>query len=366
MLVGLRPFFYLQIRIVSIRVQSGLISAPSENSVARVVFVHRRASGAQLSIERLFGQLREAMGESVSSRIHIAPHAGGGILRRVANLLAARRACGGSVIAHITGDVHYLALGLAGKRTVLTIHDCGVLHRLGGWRRAIVRKLWYEWPVRRAAVVTTISEATKRDLSNWLPQGAAAKIRVVPNCVGPEFIPSTKVFDEKSPHFLQVGAGWNKNLERVVEALEGTGARLTVVGPVDPARQRRLTEGGVAVRFLGRINDDQLVRVYQDCDALIFASLFEGFGMPIVEAQATGRPVITSNRSAMPEVAGKGALLVDPEDVDAIRSAIIRLRDDAGLRGRLVEDGFLNVARFRAETIAGQYLEIYRELAAGI
>jgi len=111
------------------------------------------------------------------------------------------------------------------------------------------------------------------------------------------------------------------------------------------------------------LTDEELVQAYQRCDMVVFASLYEGFGLPILEAQAMGRPVITSNFGAMKEAAGEGALLVDPYSVEAIREAILRVKNEPGLREELVRKGRENVERFRPEAVARQYAEIYRSLA---
>ena len=127
------------------------------------------------------------------------------------------------------------------------------------------------------------------------------------------------------PVVLQVGTGWNKNVERVAEALRGTACRLEIVGSLSETQRTALHGSGVPFRELGRVGDEELVAAYHRCDLLIFASVYEGFGMPIVEAQAVGRVVITSNCSSMPEAAGDGALLVDLWDElvlpRAVRSA---------------------------------------------
>ena len=94
-----------------------------------------------------------------------------------------------------------------------------------------------------------------------------------------------------------------------------------------------------------------------------FCSLLEGFGLPILEAQATGRPVITSNLSSMPEVAGNGALLVDPYDVNAIRKGILRIIQDGALRENLIVKGLENVKRFSPQKVADAYVELYRLIA---
>jgi glycosyltransferase involved in cell wall biosynthesis len=118
------------------------------------------------------------------------------------------------------------------------------------------------------------------------------------------------------------------------------------------------------VTELGRLTDEELVEAYRRCDMVVFASLYEGFGLPILEAQAMGRPVITSNFGAMREAAGDGALLVDPYSVEAIRDAVLRIKREPALREDLIAKGLRNAERFRAEAVAERYAEVYREIAA--
>ena len=323
--------------------------------------IQRRPHGAQVSIERVFEQVRRGLGAEVACETHVSPCPSKGLGPRLRNLWAVWSAGRGKV-CHITGDVHYLALALPGRRLVLTIHDCAILHRLRGWRRELVRRLWFVWPVRRAAVVTTISEATRADLRQWLPPKLWQKVRVIPNCVRSEFVATPKEWNAGSPVFLQVGTGWNKNLPRVAEALRGLACRLWIVGPVDDSQQAFLQSCELDFECLGRLSDADLAAAYRRCDSLIFVSLFEGFGLPILEAQATGRPVITSNRGSMLEVAGEAACLADPDDVTAIRAAVQRVMQDAALRESLVLQGLANVRRFQAAAVAASYRAIYQEL----
>ena len=314
-----------------------------------------------------------------------APYASKGVVRRALNVRQAARQQ--ADVHHIVGDSHYLAFGLPPEKTVLTLHDCGALNRLTGWKRALLKYFWFTGPMRRAAVVTTISEASKDELRKWVGP-LADKVVVVPDCVFEEFAHDPKPFNEECPVVLQVGTKWNKNVERVMEAMRGTGCRLEIVGELQKTNHGKTSHGlkkmeedifgagdtgaksllsgnveNPEARVLGRLTDGELVAAYQRSDMVVFASLYEGFGLPILEAQAMGRPVITSNFGAMREAAGDGVLLVDPYSVEEIRAAIMRIKNEPGLREELVCKGRENAEKFRADAIALKYAQIYRALA---
>ena len=326
----------------------------------KIIHHERKRLDGHFSIERLFAEIRRHMPADCEVTSCPAPEASAGVLPRWRNVRHAARQQ--ADVHHIVGDSHYLAFGLPPEKTVVTIHDCAALHRLNGWRRALLKYFWFTGPMRRAAVVTTISQATKDELRKWVGP-LADKVVVVPDCVFADFQHSPKRFPEKAPVVLQIGTKENKNLERVAAALAGTGCRWHVIGQMEPEQRAFCAQVGIAYCAPGSVSDEALLQAYRSCDILVFASLHEGFGLPVLEAQATGRPVITSNCSSLPEVAGDGALFVDPASVEDIRSAILRLTMDAGLRDSLVKKGLKNVSRFRPEAIAARYAEIYRKVS---
>jgi len=105
-----------------------------------------------------------------------------------------------------------------------------------------------------------------------------------------------------------------------------------------------------------------MLRAYQECDLVVFASTYEGFGLPIIEAQATGKPVVTSALAPMCDVAGGGAALVDPYEPASIREGIQKIISDPVYRDSLIQEGLHNAARYRAELVAAHYAAIYREM----
>lgn len=280
---------------------------------------------------------------------------------RLWDLFAARRHQGD--VTHVTGDVHYLTFLLDRRRTVLTVHDLVLLGRLRGIRRWILWLLWYWLPIRRSAAIVTISEATRRELLAHV-HCDPAKVHVIHNPVSDAFVPVPKAFDADCPRILQIGTTPNKNVERVAQALRDIPCKLVVIGALNENQRAALEGNGIHYENHVGLSRDAVVDQYSACDLLVFASTYEGFGLPILEAQAVGRPVVTGNVSSMPEVAGDGACLVDPFDVAALRSGILRVIGDAGFRRQLIDAGQRNVRRFSTEAVAEHYAALYRTIAA--
>ena len=312
----------------------------------------------QVSIERVFREVLHALPHHVRWRSMTARFRSRGFWPRVCNMFEAAFHQGD--VNHITGDVHFLAILLAKRRTLLTIHDCAVLERLTGFRWWIYYIFWYWLPVRRSSIISVISESARRELLRYLPCDAA-KVRVIHDPCPSQFQADPRLFNEENPVILQVGAQLNKNLLRVADALRGMRCRLRIIGRLSGEQVRKLQDFQIDYSAVADLSDRELVDEYRRCDMVVFASTYEGFGLPILEAQATGRPVVTSNVLSMPEVAGDGACLADPFDEASIRGAIERVIHDAPYREKLVRDGYRNIERFQPQQIARQYLELYQE-----
>jgi glycosyltransferase involved in cell wall biosynthesis len=161
---------------------------------------------------------------------------------------------------------------------------------------------------------------------------------------------------------LQIGGAPNKNLKGLIAAVEGIKCKLLIIGKISEENLQALEKAKIEYINKVGIPFNEVIESYNSSDILFFASTFEGFGMPILEAQAVGRPVITSNILSMPEVGGDAALYVDPLNTMEIKNAIESIIQDSSLREELKTKGFHNVKRFNADYIAEQYEALYQNI----
>ena len=236
---------------------------------------------------------------------------------------------------------------------VVTLHDLAVLRHpktFNRWTRHYSRVLLPRI-VEAAIRVIAVSSFTAGEAVELLGLDEA-KIRVVPHGVEPPFQPEGPAV--AGEYALAVGTVEpRKNLPRAVEAAQRAGIELRVVGPEG--------WGDVGVQSLGFVSDEVLAALYRGAQCLVFPSLYEGFGLPVLEAMACGTPVVTGNFGATAEVAGDAAVLVDPYDVDGIAAGIQEARRR---RDELRAKGLERVRGFTWDEAARRTLEVYREAAA--
>jgi glycosyltransferase involved in cell wall biosynthesis len=195
----------------------------------------------------------------------------------------------------------------------------------------------------------------------------AEKIRVIENPLQKCLVSGNKgPFREKCPTILQVGTMPNKNILNLAYALRGVNCRLRIVGKLDEGQTDILRECSISYKNDVNISDEEMKNAYEDADIVAFCSTYEGFGLPIIEAQASRTPVVTSDISPLREVAGGAACLVDPTDPLAIRDGIRKVISCATYRQELVERGVVNVKRFDSRLIAAAYERLYDEILANI
>lgn len=293
------------------------------------------------------------------------------------------RATGG-LRADVAFFPHYdVPLFALPSRSVVTVQDLihfKVPSAFPRWRRSAAGVLLRR-AVQGAGRVLVSSGSTLRDLEDRFP-GLGIKVGVVPLGVSPFFSVPETGGPERGPgriggaYLLCVGNRKpHKNLAAAIEALahlrhEAPDLRLVIVGDVFRGWESvlgRADELGVRERLVevSGASDADLRALYAGCEALLFPSLYEGFGLPALEAMASGAPVVASNRSSVPEVVGDAGLLVDPEDPRGFAEAVLRLRRDPALREQLVRRGRERAARFTWERTATATADVLFEVAGG-
>ncbi len=269
-------------------------------------------------------------------------------------------------------------------RSVATVHDLG--YRVFPHLHTRLQLAYLNWSTlhnaRRSRLVIADSQTTADDLAR-IYHISPGKIRVVYPGVDPSLAPvrdsrtlaaiQTK-YTIVSPYYLYLGTIQpRKNLVRLIEAYGASGVPETLVlagkagwlsEPILDAMARLPLPIQARIRITGFVDEADKAALLSGAKALLFPSLYEGFGFPVLEAQACAIPVLCADSSSLPEVAGDGALLVDAASTEAIRDGIHRLSGDATLREQLVAAGQANVQRFSWEKTAGCVLDVLEEAAS--
>lgn len=290
------------------------------------------------------------------------------------------------LLARLRTDLCHFTNGVASLWTpcpsVVTIHDMTLWlfpqHHYR--RRLLAMRPFIPLAARQATAIIAVSHSTKRDIVRIL-RVPAPKVHVIyeapapcfrPLAAGPALEAVRRRYGLPERFVLYVGTiEPRKNLVRLLEAF----ARLRNGGPISHAfilaGHRGWKDEAVfaaverlklqdAVRFLGYVPEDDLVALYNLADALAFPSLYEGFGLPVLEAMACGTPVVASPRGSLREVAGDAAIFVDPLEVESIAEGLRRVLEDAVEREELRARGLANAARFTWEATALQTRALYR------
>ncbi|UUC47021.1 glycosyltransferase [Flavobacterium cerinum] len=267
-------------------------------------------------------------------------------------------------LIHITGDVHYLAFLLFWKKSIITIHDLNHYEELQGIRKFIYGLIWFYLPLKAAKKIVAISPYTKEQLQKHF-RIKEQKIVVIPNSFLKFETTASDVVEKDKNNFqiLCIGGNTNKNIGRLIEAIEGVeGVSVRIIGKQNPTIMDQLKSKKINYSIVSDLSRTELEAEYKASDVLYFASTKEGFGLPILEAQSLGIPVITSTTTAMPYVAGTGAILVDPYNIESIRKALLLLINKEINSDDLKEKGYKNTERFSESNFIKAYKNLYKSM----
>ena len=240
------------------------------------------------------------------------------------------------------------------RQYVLTVHDLNHIDR--SENSSVLKRLYYSMIMRRAcrnaSCVLTVSEFSRQRIIEWAAV-APTQVINIGNGFDDTYNVDVSPYLPGYPYMLCVSNRKpHKNEPRVLEAFAQAALPsevcLVLTGAPTDALLQQAAQLGIAQRvvFLGRVEESKLPSLYRGAIALLFPSLYEGFGLPVIEAMACGTPVLTSNTTSLPEVAGDAAVLVDPTSVPDIAHAITLLFNDGEVRARLSARGLVQCAQF--------------------
>lgn len=262
-------------------------------------------------------------------------------------------------------------------RSVVTMHDLkyirypeyfGSLPKL----KSLFLKIQIGFAIKFYSKLACISQSTLNDLMDAFPEKKKtieAKALVIHNGLTPLSYDPTFISKRNLPerYFLYLGElRPHKNIQNIISAFKqfksatSEDVSLVIAGKKHPSFAVDMT--GDSICYLGPVNDDELPGLYKNSMALIFPTLYEGFGLPILEAMDLGVPVITSTISSMPEVAGEAGILVNPHSVDEIAKGMGQIAQNENLRKGLIAKGLVQSKKFSWKTAAQSLLNIYRNI----
>lgn len=329
-----------------------------------IVFFHRKDIVGAKSIEISFQPLIESLSKDNDVKVFHVPFDGSNPIKMLKNIMFIRKNSTKNGINHITGDIHYGVIGLISRKSILTIHDD---YAVRAARRGPLDKLykWIFWlwiPTKLASACVCITYATKNKL---VKLHIKSKLEVITHhVVSPLLSNKNKTFDKSCPRILQFGTANSKNMYSTVKALKNIPCILIVMKNKMTEEQIDFVQS-MGVKFENKYEMDykDVIAEYDNCDIVVFPSLYEGFGLPIIEAQASGKPVITTNDEPMNWVAGKGALLLNnPLDINEFEVALRKIIDNDDYRTKLITEGTINVKRFNIGDAEMKYFKLYKRV----
>lgn len=324
-----------------------------------------RSNQAGVSIGKLFRPLIGEIGKTLNVRTYYMPSAKYGIKGIIQNLWFTFCHRNSTGINHITGDCYFIIYALLGCKTVLTVHDLGFytehLHDMNRIKRLFLYYLQIYFPIKMATKVVAISEKTKQEILRSVPY--SREIEILKHVSIDAFPYTPKILDLQHVRVLQCGTDPNKNLETTIKSLIGTLCELRVVRKMTIAQEEQAQAGNVRYSNVYDLTDEEMTKEYQDADIVVMPSLYEGFGAMVIEAQATGRPVITTDIEPMRSVSGGAACFItNPLDSKEMRKAVDAIVNDADYRMKLIEAGRKNASKYSLANCAREHILLYKSI----
>jgi hypothetical protein len=309
------------------------------------------------SIIRTLNNLNPLLSKKINLKILECPYDSNGFINKIKNLLWAIKIK--DDLVHLTGDINYLAFSIRSP-LITSILDLGMPKRYSRLKSFFYNLVWIDFPVIKSKYTITISKKIHDDLTTRLNY-YKKKIKIIHIPLEKNYTYNAKKIIEKKIKILHIATSeHNKNTFRMASALKGIkNIHYRIIGVIPNKTLEFLNDNNIKWSIDYNISDSDLLKEYINSDLVVFPSLYEGFGMPIIEAQALGRVVLTSNIEPMVDISGKAAILVNPYKISEIRKGVLSFINENKSNQLLIEQGIINSKRFRLEKIVNQYYNLY-------
>ena len=263
-------------------------------------------------------------------------------------------------VLHFFSTEAYLLPFAKGKK-IITYHDLGTIFNSRNELYRIIRKFLFIYPSKYwADAITFISNESMKEYIGFTHYKKKNKLSVIYNPFNPRLLKIERRGDSNLIFtILHIGTALRKNLISTIKACVGLDVELVIIGKLLDEQRNLLESEGIQFRNYVDISFEEVMQQYSYCDIVSFPSSYEGFGMPIIEANAVGKPIFVGDIPILHEIGGEAVVYVDPHDIDEIRKIILQLKNDSEFRNSLIEKGKENIKRFEISSITQMYLDLY-------
>lgn len=333
-----------------------------ENKIKNIhIFIRKKSFNFQHSIERFVKNLHDSsmMHSNLTIKIKKCPVSSKGFIKRIYLIFWAFFNQGD--VNHITGDISFLSLFLKKKKTINTLLDCRLVYEFKGIKKYLYYLFWFYFPIIKSKYVVFISEFTKQQIIDFskikLKNAKIIPIQLEKN------ISTLRKNNKYFKRILIIGTQKNKNIKMMIKSIIGVNCKLIIVGELEKKIISFLKLHNISFQNFVNISDEKIKKLYQISDILLMVSDYEGFGMPIIEAQKAGLLVITSNKSPMIKTASKyGSILVNTNNSLKLKAILKKIIKNEIKIHPYINYGRYNANKYNDYLIFDQYKKLYLQV----
>ena len=318
------------------------------------VMILRRKLDGENSIEELAYHFKRSM----DIELIILPYSSQRVFDIIKNILFIKTIK--APVFHFISTEAYLLPFVKGKK-IITYHDLGTINNSRNKLYRFVRRSLFIYPSKYYADdITFISNQSLIEYKNFVKTKRTDNFHVIYNPYDERLKPTSSKKNNKFT-ILHIGTAERKNLVSTIKACAGLDIKLIIIGKLNQNQKEALNECQTDYENLYDISYEEIIKFYGCCDIVSFPSSYEGFGLPIIEANVMKKPIFAGDIPILHEVANDSALFVNPNNINEVRNVIKQLMENEALRNDLISKGTINAKRFEQKIIIKQYEELYNE-----